>query len=100
MDYIAFKSLHCLLQKGIQEYIINEREINDGNNRLDFYMRNGWITTGSVLHVPYGTSQEAVILILRYRMGLEKQIYIAPFGLSSMLPTFALGYSSVPDNVI
>ena len=45
MDYIAFKSLHCLLQKGIQEYIINEREINNGDNRLDFYMRNGWITT-------------------------------------------------------
>ena len=33
------------LQKVIQEYIINEREINDGNNGLDFYMRNGWITT-------------------------------------------------------
>ena len=45
MDYIAFKSLHHLLQKGIQEYIINEREINDGNNRLEFYMRNGQITT-------------------------------------------------------
>ena len=45
MDYIAFKSLHCLLQSGIQEYIINEREINDGNNGLEFYMRNGWITT-------------------------------------------------------
>ena len=45
MDYIAFKSLHHLLQKGIQEYIINEREINDANNGLEFYMRNGWITT-------------------------------------------------------
>ena len=45
MDYIAFKSLHRLLQSGIQEYIINEREINDGNNGLEFYMRNGWITT-------------------------------------------------------
>ena len=45
MDYIAFKSLHRLLQKGIQEYIINEREINDGNNGLEFYMRNGRITT-------------------------------------------------------
>ena len=45
MDYIAFKSLHCILQKGIQGYIINEREINDENNRLDFYMRNGRITT-------------------------------------------------------
>ena len=30
---------------GIQEYIINEREINDDSNRLDFYMRNGRITT-------------------------------------------------------
>ena len=45
MDYIAFKSLHRLLQKGIQEYIIIEREINNGNNGLNFYMRNGWITT-------------------------------------------------------
>ena len=45
MDYIAFKSLHCLLQSGIQEYLINEREINDGNNGLEFYMRIGWITT-------------------------------------------------------
>ena len=45
MDYITFKSLHRLLQKGIQEYIINEREINDRNNGLDFYMRNGQITT-------------------------------------------------------
>ena len=45
MDYIAFKSLHCILQTGIQEYIINEREINDKNNGLDFYMRNGRITT-------------------------------------------------------
>ena len=45
MDYIAFKSLHRLLQEGIQEYIINEREINDGNNGLEFYMRNGRITT-------------------------------------------------------
>ena len=45
MDYIAFKSLHRLLQKSIQEYIINEREINDANNGLKFYMRNGWITT-------------------------------------------------------
>ena len=45
MDFIAFKSLHCFLQSGIQEYIINEREINDGNNGLEFYMRNGWITT-------------------------------------------------------
>ena len=45
MDYIAFKSLHCLIQKGIQEYIINGREINDGNNGLKFYMRNGRITT-------------------------------------------------------
>ena len=45
MDYIAFKSLHRLLQSGIQEYLINEREINDGNNGLEFYMRNGRITT-------------------------------------------------------
>ena len=45
MDYIAFKSLHRLLQSGIQEDIINERAINDGNNGLKFYMRNGWITT-------------------------------------------------------
>ena len=45
MDYIAFKSLHCLLQSGIQEYLVNEREINDGNNGLDFCMRNGRITT-------------------------------------------------------
>ena len=45
MDYIAFKSLHCILRKGIQEYIINEREINNRNNGLDFYMRNGRITT-------------------------------------------------------
>ena len=45
MDYIAFKSLHRLLQRGIQEYIITEREINDGNNGLDFYMRNRQITT-------------------------------------------------------
>ena len=45
MDYVAFKSLHRLLQEGLQEYIINEREINDGNNGLKFYMRNGRITT-------------------------------------------------------
>ena len=45
MNYIAFKLLHRLLQSGIQEYLINEREINDGNNRLTFYMRNGRITT-------------------------------------------------------
>ena len=45
MDYVAFKSLYRLLQSGIQEYLINEREINDGNNGLDFYMRNGRITT-------------------------------------------------------
>ena len=45
MDYVAFKLLHRLLQSGIQEYLINEREINDGNNELDFYMRNGRITT-------------------------------------------------------
>ena len=45
MDYVAFKLLHRLLQEGIQEYIINEREINDGNNGLEFYMRNGRITT-------------------------------------------------------
>ena len=45
MDYVAFKSLHRLLQSGIQEYLINEREMNDRNNRLDFYMRNGRITT-------------------------------------------------------
>ena len=45
MDYITFKLLHCLLQSGIQECIINEREINDGNNGLEFYMRNGRITT-------------------------------------------------------
>ena len=34
-----------ILQTGIQEYIINEREINDKSNGLDFYMRNGRITT-------------------------------------------------------
>ena len=45
MDYITFKSLHRILQKDIQEYIINKREINDKNNGLDFYMRNGRITT-------------------------------------------------------
>ena len=45
MDYIAFKSLHRILQKGIQEYIINEREINDESNGLNFYMRNERITT-------------------------------------------------------
>ena len=45
MDYVAFNLLHRLLQEGIQEYIINEREINDGNNGLEFYMRNGRITT-------------------------------------------------------
>ena len=45
MDFIAFKLLHRLLQSGIQEYIINEREINDGSNGLEFYMRNGRITT-------------------------------------------------------
>ena len=45
MDYITFKSLHGIFQKGIQEYIINKREINNKSNRLDFYMRNGRITT-------------------------------------------------------
>ena len=45
MDYIGFKALHRILQKGIQEYIINKREINDDSNGLDFYMRNGRITT-------------------------------------------------------
>ena len=45
MDYIAFKSFYRLLQSGIHKYIINEREINDGNNGLEFYMRNGRITT-------------------------------------------------------
>ena len=41
----SIQSLHRLLQSGIHEYIINEREINDGNNGLEFYMRNGQITT-------------------------------------------------------
>ena len=45
IDYIAVKSLHRILQQGIQEYIINEREINDDSNGLDFYMRNGRVTT-------------------------------------------------------
>ena len=45
MDYVAFRSLHCILRQGIQEYIINEREINDNSNGLNFYMRNGRITT-------------------------------------------------------
>ena len=49
MDYTAFKSLHGILQQGIQEYIINEREINDDSNGLDFYIRNERITTEILL---------------------------------------------------
>ena len=45
MDYIAFKFLHHFLQSGIQEYLINEREVIDGNNGFEFYMKNGRITT-------------------------------------------------------
>ena len=45
MDYVTFKSLHRILRQGIQEYIINKREINDNSNGLNFYMRNRGITT-------------------------------------------------------
>ena len=45
VDYVAFKSLHHILRQGIQEYIINERDINDDSNGLNFYIRNGRITT-------------------------------------------------------
>ena len=45
--------------------------------------------------MPYATSLEAVILILQYLMGLVKLIYIALFGLSSMLQMFALCYSLI-----
>ena len=45
MDYIAFKSLHRILRQGIQKYIINEKEINDNSNGLDFCIRNGRIAT-------------------------------------------------------
>ena len=45
--------------------------------------------------MPYATLLEAVILILRYLMGLVKLIYITLFGLLSMLQMFALCYSLV-----
>ena len=48
-----------------------------------------------VQHVPYATSLVLVILILWYPMGLVKLIYIALFGLLSMLLMFPLCYSLI-----
>ena len=48
-----------------------------------------------IYHVPYATLLVVVILILWYPMGLVKLIYIALFGLLSMLQMFALCYSLI-----
>ena len=46
-EWIMSDSSHstAFFNKGIQECIINEREINNDSNGIDFYMRNGRITT-------------------------------------------------------
>ena len=46
MDYVALKSLHAFFNKAFRNTsTLREREINDDSNRLDFYIRNGRITT-------------------------------------------------------